>query len=278
MANDKSIIILMSALMCVLIACEKPRSRLLDKEFSGPHAQYRETQIDRPNQGVQDLEPALGNWSENPLPMQPPLMGSGIPYGGMGGGPIPPIPTDDEFPTPLDAFGSSFAFPLVPPARCGDGIQQIGEECDFGTCTTPTQTEPCNRNGDLNTGCNLYCQRPFCGNFITEEGEECDDGNHLNGDGCAYDCTYERCGNNKINFITPDLREQCDDGNKIPGDGCSPCCLFEMCGNGIIDPGEECDLGEKNGKDSSNCTKLCKLINCPAGLVCTTSAGTQTCS
>jgi cysteine-rich repeat protein len=42
-----------------------------------------------------------------------------------------------------------------------------------------------------------------------------------------------KCGNNTI-----DPGEQCDDGNAINGDGCSSLCQTETCPNGLPDPGE----------------------------------------
>ncbi|USN54694.1 MAG: DUF4215 domain-containing protein [Candidatus Peribacteria bacterium] len=41
--------------------------------------------------------------------------------------------------------------------------------------------------------CNDACEwedvyEPFCGNEILDEGEQCDDGNEINGDGCNNDC------------------------------------------------------------------------------------------
>jgi cysteine-rich repeat protein len=41
--------------------------------------------------------------------------------------------------------------------------------------------------------------------------------------------------------------EQCDDGNIIDNDGCSSVCLKECCGNGIVEEGEECDMGQNRG-------------------------------
>jgi cysteine-rich repeat protein len=41
--------------------------------------------------------------------------------------------------------------------------------------------------------------------------------------------------------------EQCDDGNTFDNDGCSSVCLKECCGNGIVEEGEECDLGQNRG-------------------------------
>jgi len=44
------------------------------------------------------------------------------------------------------------------------------------------------------------------------------------------------CGNGML-----DPGEQCDDGNTINGDACDINCTVPACGNGIIDPGEQCD-------------------------------------
>jgi len=57
-------------------------------------------------------------------------------------------------------------------------------------------------------------------------GEECDDGNVANGDGCDAACQFEpppaTCGNGMIDGI-----EVCDDGNSANGDGCNPTCNLE---------------------------------------------------
>ncbi len=55
-------------------------------------------------------------------------------------------------------------------------------------------------------------------------------------------CTFPGCGN-----LILEPGEQCDDGNRIPFDGCSADCLSdERCGNGVAEPalGETCDCGE----------------------------------
>jgi fibro-slime domain-containing protein len=63
---------------------------------------------------------------------------------------------------------------------CGDGIVTRFEVCDDGV------------NDGSYGGCEPGCQKraPFCGDRVvqTAEGERCDDGNHVNGDGCEADC------------------------------------------------------------------------------------------
>ena len=110
-----------------------------------------------------------------------------------------------------------------------------------------------NRNGD---GCSSTCRLeggPFCGDGILDPGEECDDGNNLNGDGCASDCFFELCGDGVL-----DPGEGCDDGNNVSGDGCSAGCMIEgLCGDNVLDPGEGCDDG--NNTDGDGCSADCMV-------------------
>lgn len=66
---------------------------------------------------------------------------------------------------------------------------------------------------------------PICGNKITEQGEQCDDGNKRNWDGCTATCQAEQpgiCWNWKLEYM-----EECDDSNKNDGDGCAITCQIE---------------------------------------------------
>ncbi len=60
-----------------------------------------------------------------------------------------------------------------------------------------------------------------CGNGVVEIGEQCDDGNTTDCDGCSSTCRRERCGDDIVQ-----CSEQCDDGaqNGTPGDPCSATC------------------------------------------------------
>jgi cysteine-rich repeat protein len=65
---------------------------------------------------------------------------------------------------------------------CGDGVLDIGEECDDGNTVD-------------SDGCSRDCKSEkssVCGNGILEEDEECDDGNLMNGDRCSATCGIER--------------------------------------------------------------------------------------
>lgn len=101
------------------------------------------------------------------------------------------------------------------------------------------------------------------GNVDLDMGEECDDGNAANGDGCSAGCTIEAaptCGNGSLDLVND---EECDDGNTTPGDGCSPTCQLELvgqaCGNTAIEAAEVCDDGNTTNGDA--CNPTCNFTN-----------------
>jgi len=112
----------------------------------------------------------------------------------------------------------------------------------------------------INSGTGTIRVNNNCGDGIKQAwswagfnfGEECDDGNNIDGDGCSSTCKIETtsvvCGNNIV-----EAGEQCDDGNTENGDGCSSTCQTEVaqsiCGNGIVETGEECDDGNNDQTD-----------------------------
>ncbi|MBI5254757.1 Ig-like domain-containing protein [Candidatus Falkowbacteria bacterium] len=134
------------------------------------------------------------------------------------------------------------------------------------------------RNLNLPKYCNAKCllsgsvpkdQAAICGNGKIEYGEECDDSNKLDGDGCNSKCLNEGsvaclkvddancCGNG-----IKDKAEDCDDKNAKSADGCSSKCLNEgstiagfICGNGKIEYGEDCD--DKNVLAKDGCNSQC---------------------
>lgn len=129
-----------------------------------------------------------------------------------------------------------------------------GTYCSGGTIAD-FLTSPINflcRAEDGSTGGRVL--RDSCGNFVIEAGEDCDDGNLADGDGCSSLClnegTTDLCGNGRL-----DRGEECDDGDRdtTPNNGrpdyCDARCLWtgntnttlEVCGNGIRERSEMCD-------------------------------------
>ncbi len=144
-------------------------------------------------------------------------------------------------------------------AVCGNGIQETGEECDFGdTAAGDGCSAICLWEGK--PACAAPTNLGCCGNAVVEAGEECDDNNTAAEDGCSAICLNEGsqavgavCGNGGAPAYAGNLGgEDCDDGNTQSGDGCSSQCLREgsftgpvsVCGNNIVETGEECDDGD----------------------------------
>ncbi|MBT3835006.1 DUF4215 domain-containing protein [Candidatus Peribacteria bacterium] len=152
--------------------------------------------------------------------------------------------------------------------RCGDGFRQVtnNENCDDGDTL----------NGTPNY-CNDTCSgitASECGNGISEEGEDCDEGASNSDTGnCTSSCKFARCGDSLVQAGV----ETCDDGdlNGDPG-FCNTSCngiTDPDCGNGIIEGAEECDEGTSNS-DTGSCTTSCMGPRCGDGFVW---AGNETC-
>ena len=179
----------------------------------------------------------------------------------------------------------------------------LSEECRFATGTTPYCNNLCQKTGNTNIA--------SCGNGVVEPGEDCDDSNAANGDGCSNSCLWEgsdgrssRCKNGRVEY-----GEQCDFGSASnnTAKGCDPnTCLWvsgydaiagnpkvctstdpgcgtttslhigslanvPVCGNGKIESGEQCDDGSSNGV-TARCSSSC-LLNGSSGAGSTCNNG-----
>lgn len=104
----------------------------------------------------------------------------------------------------------------------------------------------------------------LCPNGVVDGGEECDDDNLTDEDGCSSACLAEYCGDG---VIQAGLGENCDDSNTVPGDGCSDVCIAEFCGDGVVQAGlgESCDDGNTMAEDG--CSDVCIAEYCGDGVV-----------
>ncbi|HEY2404602.1 MAG TPA: DUF4215 domain-containing protein [Polyangiaceae bacterium] len=112
----------------------------------------------------------------------------------------------------------------LPGPHCGDGVTQMPDEaCDDGVNTgaypTANPTMP---------SCGPNCQPgPYCGDGVPQIGnEQCDDGVNSGAYGtCNPNCTFApHCGDG---IVQMDQGEECDDQNNTNGDGCSSACKIE---------------------------------------------------
>jgi cysteine-rich repeat protein len=114
--------------------------------------------------------------------------------------------------------------------------------CVIGLCGAQCLVDANCSDGDIHTqdictGC--LCSHvpiPYCGDGITNQGEQCDDGvNHNNSDRCYDNCTFTKCGDGIIQLpngqgtggLLNNGFEECDDGNAINQDGCSTSCFID---------------------------------------------------
>lgn len=126
--------------------------------------------------------------------------------------------------------------------------------------------------GQRSSSSSLFAFRTStCGNSIKEPGEECDDGNTRDFDGCSADCLLERgtCGDGVVEQA---LGEQCEPSihdASLPY-GCDNTCHFILtsCGDGKLDPGEACDQGAGNSNvPGAYCRSNCSFARCGDGIV-----------
>ncbi|EGR31186.1 hypothetical protein IMG5_116120 [Ichthyophthirius multifiliis] len=179
---------------------------------------------------------------------------------------------------------------------CGNGVRDIGEECDDGNtlsgdgCSSDCEIEQdyyC-ENGSITSKDICTALLAICGDGRRHSTEQCDDEKQSLGcQTCQITKGYECKGGttktaDKCKIICGDgikvKYEECDDGNTIAGDGCDQNCQIERnyvctpsldvfqespsicenkCGNGQRDQNEECD--DENTNNFDGCSEFCTI-------------------
>ncbi len=202
---------------------------------------------------------------------------------------------DDDNSAGKDGCENDCSFTCIAgnPARdkCDDGNACNGVE----TCSSENRCDPGTPPAD-GTSCGTdsfcvggNCVPKSCGDGQPQTGEECDDGDVDDTNGCTTACKFsclstdstrdcstsgdECAGTN----VCDDTKHTCTGGTaKSDNDPCnggagycaSGVCTTAACGNSKPEPGEDCDDG--NTDDTDGCTKACKFT-CTAGTQCSDS-------
>ncbi len=146
-------------------------------------------------------------------------------------------------------------------AACGDNGDDTNTRTEYCGDGITQEGEECDDGNKVDTdSCTSACKLPRCGDGIIQPGEECDDGNTVNDDYCTNLCKAPRCGDGIVQ-----AGELCDDGNSVETDGCTKSCTLATCGDGAKQEGEECDDG--NDVETDGCTSRCLLPVCGNGIV-----------
>jgi MYXO-CTERM domain-containing protein len=102
-----------------------------------------------------------------------------------------------------------------------------------------------------------------------DPGEECDDGNFSNADGCVNPCVFASCGDG-YTYVGV---EPCDDGDADNTDSCLVGCIAPTCGDGFTRVGvEDCD--DANAVNTDGCIDDCSAASCGDGHL---YAGVESC-
>jgi cysteine-rich repeat protein len=149
--------------------------------------------------------------------------------------------------------------------ECGDGELNAtaGEGCDDGAANSDSEPDACRAN----------CQPARCGDGIQDTGEECDDHNTADGDGCTASCALEagwtcagvpsECSAAECGDGIRAGAEACDDGTETAS--CDADCTVVECGDGMVNAaaGEDCEDGAQ--VDGDGCSATCVV---EAGWTC----------
>jgi cysteine-rich repeat protein len=158
---------------------------------------------------------------------------------------------------PLTAAGA----PAPSPGRlCGPATYDPecppGQVCDFGNLNPDepdASVDPDEPDASIPGVGHCRAVAAVCGNAVIEEGEACDDGNVIAGDGCSESCALDdntsTPGDDRPDYFS------CGVTTCVPGELCctgSPSCVPESVGCPVPGrPLDDCDGPEDCGADES---------------------------
>jgi cysteine-rich repeat protein len=153
---------------------------------------------------------------------------------------------------------------------CDDGNADPGDGCEPDTCAytcaSDTQCTDGNSCNGLET-CAVAVHRCQLGTML-DVGADCTTAAGAPGQcNAAIACGPVGCGNG-----LPSPGEQCDDGNVVNGDGCENDCTFSCESHADCDDGSVCSGTETCDTTAHTCAAGTPLVCTPAA--CTTACGT----
>ena len=146
------------------------------------------------------------------------------------------------------------------------GPQHAALNCGNGQVDPGEECD--DQNDDDLDGCDSRCHRARCGDGVQQAGEACDDGNRNPLDACDAQCRSARCGDGVVLEGVAEGEpgyEECDDGNEVETDGCLSSCRRASCGDGVVHDGvEACD--DANLAEDDACRSDCTVARCGDGV------------
>lgn len=190
--------------------------------------------------------------------------------------------------------------------ECDDGNGEDGDGCEVGcrwSCSDASHCDDgnvCNGvescgpehvcvSGDraedqTSCGDDLICDQgrcvpAGCGNSLVEEGEDCDDGNLDDGDGCDSDCTWTCVADNDCDdgsvctgaetcvdhLCVAGEHLECDDGSPCTDNACDP---VSGCFYPLIDADGDLHASESLGACGTDCNDEDPSVYTGAGEIC----------